>query len=76
MATTRRRRGPASKPTGFQEGNTRWRGAPRLRSRSARVAGKGLRVGDDLVEAFEQTGAHLRGEIELKPHSSALERSV
>jgi hypothetical protein len=26
---------------------------------------RGSRVGDDLVEAFEEMAAHLRGEIEL-----------
>lgn len=29
---------------------------------------KGTRVGDDLVEAFEQMAKHLRGEIELEAH--------
>jgi putative transcriptional regulator len=67
MATTKRRQTPRSKPTG-QEGNARWRAAPRRHSRSARVAGKGSRVGNDLVEAFEEMAAHLRGEIELEAH--------
>ena len=38
------------------------RGAPRTRP------GKGSRVGDDLVAAFEEMAAHLRGEIELEAH--------
>jgi putative transcriptional regulator len=29
---------------------------------------KGSRVGDDLVEAFEEMAKHLRGEIELEAH--------
>lgn len=29
---------------------------------------KGSRVGDDLVEAFQQMAAHMRGEIELESH--------
>ena len=29
---------------------------------------KGSRVGDDLVEAFEQIAAHMRGEIELESY--------
>jgi putative transcriptional regulator len=66
MATAKRRRTGRSTPTGFREGNARWRAAPRPRSR--RVAGKGSRVGDDLVEAFEEMAAHLRGEIELEAH--------
>jgi hypothetical protein len=42
----------------------------RARKGTARVCAKplrrtGSRVGDDLVEAFEQMAAHLRGEIEL-----------
>jgi hypothetical protein len=32
-----------------------------------RPGGAGSRVGDDLVAAFEQMAAHLRGEIELDP---------
>jgi putative transcriptional regulator len=68
MTTTKRRQADRSKRTGFQEGTTRWRGAPRPRSRAAKAAGKGSRVGDDLVEAFEEMAAHLRGEIELEAH--------
>jgi putative transcriptional regulator len=30
---------------------------------------KGSRVGDDLVEAFEEMAKHLRGEIELEAHA-------
>jgi putative transcriptional regulator len=30
------------------------------------TAAKGSRVGDDLVEAFEQMASHLRGEIQLQ----------
>jgi hypothetical protein len=66
MAIAKRRRTGRSTPTGFREGNARWRAAPRPRVRSRRVAGKRSRVGDDLVEAFEQMAAHLRGEIELE----------
>ena len=68
MAPTKRRQAPRSKPTGFREGTTRWRGAPRPRSRAAKAAGKGSRVGDDLVEAFEEMAAHLRGEMALEAH--------
>ena len=35
---------------------------------------KGSRIGDDLVEAFEEMAKHLRGEIELEAHE--LPRSV
>ena len=38
----------------------------RLRQRGSRA--KGSRVGDDLVEAFEEMAKHLRGEIELEAH--------
>jgi putative transcriptional regulator len=38
----------------------------RLRQGGSRV--RGSRVGDDLVEAFEQMAQHLRGEIELEAH--------
>ncbi len=34
----------------------------------ARVRTKAPRVGDDLVEAFEEMAKHLRGEIELQAH--------
>lgn len=39
----------------------------RLRERGSRA--KGSRVGDDLVEAFEEMAKHLRGEIELEAHN-------
>ena len=67
MAAMKKRRSTLRKPAGFRESAARWRGAPRARS-STKVAGKGSRVGDDLVEAFEQMAAHLRGEIELEAH--------
>lgn len=38
------------------------------RSKVERRSTKGSRVGDDLVEAFEEMARHLRGEIELKAH--------
>jgi hypothetical protein len=38
----------------------------RLRRGGSRA--KGSRVGDDLVEAFEEMAKHLRGEIELEAH--------
>jgi putative transcriptional regulator len=63
-----RGRSTRRKPTGFRESGARWRAAPRARSRTAKVAGKGSRVGDDLVQAFEEMAAHLRGEIELEAH--------
>jgi hypothetical protein len=44
------------------------KGFARLRSRASGAAAKGSRVGDDLVAAFEQMAAHLRGEIELQAH--------
>ena len=50
---------------GFSEGQARFRAAPRSRAR-ARTGTKGSRVGDDLVAAFEEMAAHLRGEIELE----------
>jgi putative transcriptional regulator len=68
MATMKKQRSARRKPAGFREGAARWRGAPRARSRAAKAAAKGSRVGDDLVEAFEQMAAHLRGEIELEAH--------
>src|ERR1700693_1764044 len=52
---------------GFNEDSARLRGTPRPRAAS-RAAAKGSRVGDDLVEAFEEMAAHLRGEIELAAH--------
>ena len=38
------------------------------RSKLERRRTKGSRVGDDLVEAFEEMARHLRGEIALKAH--------
>jgi len=38
----------------------------RLRQGGSRA--KGSRVGDDLVDAFEEMAKHLRGEIELEAH--------
>ena len=64
MAATKKQRSPRSKPAGLRESGARWRGAPRPRA----GAGKGSRVGDDLVAAFEEMAAHLRGEIELEVH--------
>lgn len=68
MAAIKRQRLTPRKPAGFREGGTRWRGAPRARSQTSKIAGKGSRVGDDLVAAFEEMAAHLRGEIELEAH--------
>jgi putative transcriptional regulator len=68
MAATKSERSPRRKPAGFRESGARWRAAPRARSRSAKIAGKGSRAGDDLVAAFEEMAAHLRGEIELEAH--------
>jgi putative transcriptional regulator len=68
MASMNRGRSTRRKPTGFRESGARGRAAPRARSRTAKVAGKGSRVGDDLVQAFEEMAAHLRGEIELEAH--------
>jgi putative transcriptional regulator len=39
------------------------------RSFSGQVPRQGSRVGDDLVEAFEEMAKHLRGEIELEAHN-------
>jgi putative transcriptional regulator len=64
MATIRKQRSAHRKPAGFRESGARWRAAPRARAQAA----KGSRVGEDLVEAFEQMAAHLRGEIELEAH--------
>jgi|GEM_PF-1639269 len=55
MVAVKKRRSPRAKPAGFRES-----GAPRAR------AAKGTRVGDDLVAAFKEMTAHLRGEIELE----------
>jgi putative transcriptional regulator len=68
MAAIKKQRSLRRKPAGFRESGTRWRGAPRARSRTTKVANKGSRVGDDLVAAFEEMAAHLRGEIELEAH--------
>ena len=35
---------------------------------------KGSRVGDDLVEAFQQIAAHMRGEIEVESYEVADDR--
>lgn len=35
---------------------------------------KGSRVGDDLVEAFQQLAAHMRGEIELESYEVSDDR--
>jgi putative transcriptional regulator len=66
MAARKKQRAAGRKPAGFRESGARWRGASRARPRPG--ARKGSRVGDDLVEAFEQMAAHLRGEIELEAH--------
>jgi predicted XRE-type DNA-binding protein len=50
-------------PTGLQRGRVY-----SDRSRQSRSRTKGSRVGDDLVEAFEEMARYLRGEIELKAH--------
>ena len=55
----------------------RRRSRAQLHSKSVKVGklqqgrsrGKGSRVGDDLVEAFEEMAKHLRGEIELEAHN-------
>jgi putative transcriptional regulator len=64
----KKQRSVRRKPAGFRESGARWRGAPRVRSRATKGAAKGSRVGDDLVAAFEEMAAHLRGEIELEAH--------
>jgi putative transcriptional regulator len=38
------------------------------RPRQSGSRAKGSRIGDDLVEAFEEMAKHLRGEIELEAH--------
>jgi putative transcriptional regulator len=38
------------------------------RLRQGRSRAKGSRVGDDLIDAFEEMARHLRGEIELEAH--------
>ena len=38
------------------------------RLQSSESGAKGSRIGDDLVEAFEEMAKHLRGEIELDAH--------
>ena len=40
----------------------------RRRSSAGAVPVKGSRIGDDLVEAFEEMARHLRGEIALQAH--------
>ena len=67
MAIKKQRSARRTAP-GLRESGARWRGAPRARSQVTKAAGKGSRVGDDLVEAFEQMAAHLRGEIELESY--------
>lgn len=42
----------------------------RRASSGARVRNKGSRVGDDLVEAFEEMAKHLRGEIQLQAYAT------
>ena len=69
MAPAKRTRPAQRRPTGFHEDGARLRGVPRPRFSAGRRAAKGSRVGDDLVEAFEQMAAHLRGEIELEAHA-------
>jgi len=68
MAAMNKRRSSRRKPADFRESAARWRGPPRSRSRATKTGGKGSRVGDDLVAAFEEMAAHLRGEIELEAH--------
>jgi putative transcriptional regulator len=68
MAAIKKQRAAPGKSAGLRESGARWRGAPRARSQAAKVTGKGSRVGDDLLAAFEEMAAHLRGEIELKAH--------
>jgi putative transcriptional regulator len=68
MAAMKKQRSPRRKPAGFRESGARWRAAPRARSRTIKLAGKGSRFGDDLLEAFQEMAAHLRGEIELEAH--------
>jgi hypothetical protein len=45
--------------------------AASLRLRGKRRPARGSQVGDDLVAAFEQMAAHLRGEIELEEGATA-----
>src|SRR5215470_16647336 len=68
MAAIKKQRAAPGKSTGLREGSARWRGAPRARSQAAKGTDKGSRVGDDLLAAFEEMAAHLRGEIELEAH--------
>jgi len=68
MAAIKKHRPAPGKSAGLRESGARWRGAPRSRSRTAKLTSKGSRVGDDLVAAFEEMTAHLRGEIELEAH--------
>jgi putative transcriptional regulator len=39
-----------------------------MKKKANRTKRKGSRVGDDLVEAFEELAAYLRGEIELESY--------
>jgi putative transcriptional regulator len=64
----KRRRPNRLETAAFEEVGVRSRGAPRARLRTTKVADTGSRVGDDLVAAFEEMAAHLRGEIELEAH--------
>jgi putative transcriptional regulator len=70
MATAKKAQAARRRLTGFREDSVRLRGVPRPRSSPGRSAAKGSRVGDDLVEAFEQMAAHLRGEIALEAHDA------
>jgi hypothetical protein len=42
---------------------------------NSKTSGRGSRVGNDLVEAFDEMARHLRGEIELKGQQLHLLRS-
>ncbi len=68
MAKINKRRAARRTPAGVRESGTRRRGAPRAHSRTVKLASKGSRFGDDLLEAFQEMAAHLRGEIELEAH--------
>ena len=70
MATEKKAQAARRRLTGLREDSVRLRGVPRPRSSPDRSAAKGSRVGDDLVEAFEQMAAHLRGEIALETHDA------
>jgi len=62
-----RRRPPATSGRKRLTVNRRWRGG----SSATGMRNKGSRVGDDLVEAFEEMARHLRGEIQLQAHETA-----